>query len=93
MGRGLAVKETLLCMKNKDAKWSIERTHLITGEIFYLSPGEVNWIPPRDHQKYGTRYGRWVWSEAEEIIAAARLRHPKDFTYIICLFEKINNHV
>lgn len=75
--------------KSKEAKWSIERKHKVTGEVFYLSPGEVNWVSIQQHEKYGTRYGHWVWGEAEEIATSARKVKPEDFEYVICLFEKI----
>jgi hypothetical protein len=76
-------------MKNKEAVWAIQRTHKVTGAVSYLSPGEVNWIPPDDHEKYGTRYGRWVWGEAEEITGSVRKKNYVDFDYLILLHEKI----
>lgn len=81
---------TMSKLKNPDAKWSIERTHQVTGVRQYLSPGEVNWIPVHDHEKYGTRYGRWVWGDAEEIMVNIRRGNTTGFDYVICLFEKIN---
>lgn len=76
-------------MKNKDAKWSIERRHTLTGAVFYLSPGEVNWVSVRDHEKYGTRYGRWTVEEAITIKEWAYKHAPVDFTYCLRRFEHI----
>ncbi len=46
----------------------IERTHEITGESFRLSPGEVNWVSQQQHEKYGTRYGKWTRETAEKMV-------------------------
>ncbi len=50
-----------------DSQYVIQRTNIDTGEISYLSPGRVNWVTEEAHKKYRTRYGKWVWGEAEEI--------------------------
>lgn len=76
-------------MKNKDANWSIERKHNVTGEVFYLSPGQVNWVSVQQHEKYGTRYGRWIWDDAVNNIIEVRQRNPVDFTYVIRPFLKV----
>lgn len=76
-------------MKGKDAKWSIQRKHKVTGEIFYLSPKQVNWVSIQQHEKYGTRYGRWLWSDAEYICGNKRRRNPDAFEYVICLHENV----
>lgn len=64
------------------AQYVIERTHTITGAVFYLSPGTVNWVTPLAHAKYGTRYGKWFWSEAEDMSAALNAKPDTGYTYV-----------
>jgi hypothetical protein len=78
----------LLTMKRAKKEWSLERIHNVTGAIFYLSPGEVNWIPEADHIKYGTRYGHWGWSDVEELLEHYSRQAP-DFTYKIVLWLSV----
>lgn len=64
-------------MKNEDSKYVIQRTDNSNGEEAYLSPGRVNWVPECDHKKYGTRYGKWLLGEAEEMSSKLNLdQHP-----------------
>jgi len=70
-------------MSNVDqsvSKYVIQRVHKETDSVEYLSPGQVNWIPPADHEKYNTRYGKWIWGDAEKI--SARLNsNGADYTH------------
>ena len=77
-------------MKNSDRQWSLQRTHKVTGEKFYLSPGEVNWISVQTHLKYKTRYGHWTYEKAEQLAAEKRLRpNNEEFFLEIVLYEKV----
>ena len=73
--------------KSKAATWAIQRTHKVTGSVFYLSPGEVNWVSPEARKKYGTRYGRFHRSEAERIINTSY--QSQDFQYEIVLHATV----
>lgn len=68
--------------KKDGTLWVIERTHTVTGAVFYLSPGTVNWVTPLSHQKYGTRYGKWLWSEAEDMSAGLNSVPNTGYTYV-----------
>ncbi len=64
-------------------KYVIERTHKETGKVEYLSPGKVNWIPPADHEKYNTRYGKWLWGDAETMSARFNSKgDDSDYSYV-----------
>ena len=69
-------------------KYVIQRTHNITGAIFYLSPGTVNWVTPQTHEKYGTRYGKWFWSEVEEMCCKLNKVPDSGYTYVALSAEK-----
>lgn len=66
--------------KSDDPKYVIQKRHKTTGNVWYLSPGKVNWVTPDNHTRFGTRYGAWVWSIAEDISASCN-RGNKDPNY------------
>lgn len=69
----------------KETMYSIQRTSP-DKVVSYLSPGFVNWVTEEVHKKYNTRYGKWVWGEAETIIG--KIRRNPGFEYCIVSYEK-----
>lgn len=65
--------------------YSIQRT-APDNTVSYLSPGLVNWVTEEVHKKYGTRYGKWVWGEAETLIG--RIRRDQQYEYVIVSYDK-----
>jgi hypothetical protein len=66
---------------SNESKYVIQRRNKTTGEVRYLSPGKVNWITVETHEKYKTRYGTWIWGEAEEISSTFNKRGNPEYEY------------
>lgn len=65
-----------------DSQYVVQRTNVETSQVDYLSPGKVNWVTEADHKKFRTRYGKWVWGEAEQISAYYNKKHALGYTYV-----------
>ena len=64
-----------------DSKYVIQRRNKVTSEVQYLSPGKVNWITVTNHEKYGTRYGAWHWTHAEELSCTLNKKGNSEYEY------------